>query len=174
MSFLNEDNKEVNQPIELSIFAYAPNQVAIDKINYTKERPISNLLNDSTPIEIVVSGAGSDYIDLRKSRLYVKLQILKVDGSALAPKEKTAIVNLPLQNVSVAGLVKNGNQVKKKIPWCSLARTLADTDRGYFRKGTFPLSSALTSCHDITDTPSLSLTISEFLVLYSGLLIATL
>jgi hypothetical protein len=36
----------------------------------------------------------------------VKLQILKVDGSALAPKEKTAIVNLPLQNVSVAGLVK--------------------------------------------------------------------
>jgi hypothetical protein len=44
MSFLSEDNKEVNQPIELSIFGYAPNQVAIDKINYTEERPISNLL----------------------------------------------------------------------------------------------------------------------------------
>ena len=57
--------------MELSIFASPPNQVAIDKINYTEERPISNLLNDSTPIEIVVSGAGSDYIDLRKSRLYV-------------------------------------------------------------------------------------------------------
>jgi hypothetical protein len=106
MSFLSEDNKEVNQPMKLSMFASAPNQVAIDKINYTEERPTSNLLNDSTPIEIVVSGAGSDYIDLRKSCLYVKLQILKVDGSALAPKEKTAIVNLPLQNVSVAALVK--------------------------------------------------------------------
>lgn len=176
MSFLSEDNKEVGQPMELSIFASPPSQVAIDKINYTEERLISNLLNDSTPIEIVVSGAGSDYIDLRKSRLYVKLQILKVDGSALAPKEKTAIVNLPLQNVSVAGLVvKNVTKLKKKkIPWCSLARKLPDTDRGYFRKGTFPLSSALTSCHDITETPSLSLTISEFLILYSGLLIVTL
>jgi len=115
MSFLSEDNKEVGQPMELSIFTSPPNQVAIDKINYTEERLISNLLNDSTPIEIVVSGAGSDYIDLRKSRLYVKLQILKVDGSALAPKEKTAIVNLPLQNVSVAGLVvKNVTKLKKK------------------------------------------------------------
>ena len=101
MSFLNEDNKEVNQPIELSIFAYAPNQVAIDKINYTKERPTSNLLNDSTPIEIVVSGAGSDYIDLRKSWLYVKLQILKVDGSALAPKEKNQLSSIYLCKMSV-------------------------------------------------------------------------
>ena len=99
MSFLSEDNKEVGQPMELSIFASPPNQVAIDKINYTEERPISNLLSDSTPIEIVVSGAGSDYIDLRKSRLYVKLQILKADGSSLTPKEKTGIINLPLQSL---------------------------------------------------------------------------
>jgi hypothetical protein len=98
--------KTIKKLIKQWMFASAPNQVAIDKINYTEERPTSNLLNDSTPIEIVVSGASRDYIDLRKSCLYVKLQILKVDGSALAPKEKTAIVNLPLQNVSVAGLVK--------------------------------------------------------------------
>jgi hypothetical protein len=168
MSFLSEDNKEVNQPMELSMFASAPNQVAIDKINYTEERPISNLLNDSTLFEIVVSGAGSDYIDLRKSRLYVKRQILKVDGSALSTKEKNSYRQFTFAKYQCWGLVKNGNQVKKKIPWCSL------TDIGYFRKGTFPLSSALTSCHDITDTPSLSLTISEFLVLYSGLLIVTL
>ena len=99
MSFLNEDNKEIGQPMELSIFASPPNQVAIDKINYTEERPISNLLNDSTPIEIVVSGTGSDYLDLRKSRLYMKLQILKTAGTALAAKEKTGIVNLPLQSL---------------------------------------------------------------------------
>ena len=99
MSFLNEDNKEVGQPMELSIFASPPNQVAIDKINYTEERPISNLLNETTPIEIVVSGAGSDYIDLRKSRLYMKLQILKADGSELTVKEKTGIINLPLQSM---------------------------------------------------------------------------
>lgn len=67
MSFLSAENKDVGQPMELSIFASPPHQVAIDKVNYTEERPISNLLNDSTPIEIVVSGAGNDYIDLRKS-----------------------------------------------------------------------------------------------------------
>ena len=99
MAFLSEDNKEIGQPMELSIFASPPNQVAIDKITYTEERPISNLINESTPIEIVVSGAGNDYIDLRKSRLYVKMQILKEDGTKLAPKEKTGIINLPLQSM---------------------------------------------------------------------------
>jgi len=138
MSFLSEDNKEVGQPMELSIFTSPPNQVAIDKINYTKERLISNLLNDSTPIEIVVSGAGSDYIDLRKSRLYVKLQILKVDGSALAPKEKTAIVNLPLQNVSVAGLVvKNVTKLKKNTVVLPCEETCAYRQR-IFSKGDVP------------------------------------
>lgn len=62
MAFLSEDNKEIGQPMELSIFASPPNQVAIDKITYTEERPISNLISDSTPIEIVISGAGNDYI----------------------------------------------------------------------------------------------------------------
>lgn len=99
MSFLSEDNKEIGQPMELSIFASPPNQVAVDKITYTEERPISNLINDSTPIEIVVSGAGNDYIDLRKSRLCVKIQILKEDGTKLAPKAKTGIINLPLQSM---------------------------------------------------------------------------
>lgn len=99
MAFLSEDNKEIGQPMELSIFASPPNQVAIDKITYTEERPISNLISDSTPIEIVISGAGNDYIGLRKCRLYVKLQILKEDGTKLQPKEKTGIINLPLQSM---------------------------------------------------------------------------
>lgn len=67
--------------MELSIFVSFPNQVAVNKITYTEERPISSIINESTPIKkIVVSGAGNDYIDLRKSRFYVKLQILKVNG----------------------------------------------------------------------------------------------
>ncbi|CAC5359495.1 unnamed protein product [Mytilus coruscus] len=85
--------------MELSIFASPPNQVAIDKVFYTEERPISNLINESTPIEIVVSGAGNDYIDLRKSRLCVKMQIVKADGSSLVRNEQTGIINLPLQSM---------------------------------------------------------------------------
>lgn len=99
MAFLSGANKDIGQPQELSIFASPPNQVAVEKITYTEERPISNLIDDSTPIEIVISGAGNDYIDLRKSRLYVKMQILKGDGTKLADKEKTGSINLPLQSM---------------------------------------------------------------------------
>lgn len=99
MAFLSGANKDIGQPQELSIFASPPNQVAVEKITYTEERPISNLIDDSTPIEIVISGAGNDYIDLRKSRLYVKMQILKGDGTKLGDKEKTGIINLPLQSM---------------------------------------------------------------------------
>lgn len=88
MSFLSEDNKEIGQPMELSIFSSPPNHVAISNITYTEERPISSIINESTPIEIVISGAGNDYIDLSRSRLHVKMQILKADGSHLGPKEK--------------------------------------------------------------------------------------
>jgi len=47
----------------------------------------------------VVSRAGNDYIDLRRSRLYLKLKIEKSDGSALQPKGKTGIINLPLKSL---------------------------------------------------------------------------
>ena len=51
MAFLSEDNKEIGQPMELSIFASPPNQVAVNKITYTEERPISSIINESTPIK---------------------------------------------------------------------------------------------------------------------------
>lgn len=88
MSLINEDNKGIWQPMELSLFSSPPNQVTIENIHYPAERPISNLINDLTPIEIVIPGAGNDYIDFSKSRLYVTLQILKADGTTLAVKEK--------------------------------------------------------------------------------------
>ena len=88
MAFLSGENKDIGQPQELSIFASPPNQVAVEQVTYTEERPISNLINDSSPIEIVISGAGNDYIDLRKNRLYIKMQILKEDGSKLVAQEK--------------------------------------------------------------------------------------
>jgi hypothetical protein len=59
MAFHSEDIKVIGQPMELSIFASPPNQVAVNKITYTEERPVSSIINESTPIEIhvVVSGA---------------------------------------------------------------------------------------------------------------------
>lgn len=88
MSFLSYDSKDIAQPMELSLFASPSNQVAVEKLYYTEARPISNISSTDTPIEIVVSGAGAEYIDLKKSKLYVKARILKADGSILDENKK--------------------------------------------------------------------------------------
>lgn len=75
MSFLSYDSKDIAQPMELSLFASPSNQVAVEKLYYTEARPISNISSTDTPIEIVVSGAGAEYIDLKKCKLYVKARI---------------------------------------------------------------------------------------------------
>lgn len=85
--------------MELSLFASPTNQVAVEKVYFTEARPISSIGVSDTPIEIVVSGSGAEYTDLKRSRLYVKARILKADGTALAANEKTGIVNLPLQSM---------------------------------------------------------------------------
>ena len=99
MAFLSNDDKDIAQPMELSLFASPTNQVAVEKVYFTEARPISSIGVSDTPIEIVVSGSGAEYIDLKRSRLYVKARILKADGTALASNEKTGIINLPLQSM---------------------------------------------------------------------------
>lgn len=99
MAFLSSDNRDIAQPMELSLFASPTNQVAVEKVYFTEARPISSIGVSDTPIEIVVSGSGAEYTDLKRSRLYVKARILKADGTALATNEKTGIVNLPLQSM---------------------------------------------------------------------------
>lgn len=88
MTFLSSDNKDIAQPMELSLFASPTNQVAIEKVFFTEARPISSIGVSDTPIEIVVSGSEAEYDDLKRSKLYLKARILKADGTALAENEK--------------------------------------------------------------------------------------
>ena len=92
MAFLSDKITDIGLPAELALFTVPPNQVAVDKILiYFKEcRPVSSFDTEYAAIEITVPGQGSnEYIDLRRSRLYVKCKIVKSDGSALAAHEKT-------------------------------------------------------------------------------------
>jgi len=99
MAFLSDKIKTIGAPAELSIYSVPPNQVAIEKIYYSEYRPISSFNTDDMPIEISVPGQGNEYIDLRRSRLYVKCKITKSDGTALASQEETGIINLPMQTM---------------------------------------------------------------------------
>ncbi|XP_061190297.1 uncharacterized protein F54H12.2-like [Saccostrea echinata] len=128
MAFLSSDNKDIAQPMELSLFASPTNQVAVEKVYFTEARPISSIGVSDTPIEIVVSGSGAEYIDLKRSRLYVKGRILKADGTSLAANEKTGIVNLPLQSMfSQMDVYLNNKLVSfntNNYPWKAYLKTV--------------------------------------------------
>lgn len=64
MSCLSEANQQIAQPIELSLFYLPSNQVAIQKEYYTDCHPILSIETDSSPVEILVSGQGGEYMNL--------------------------------------------------------------------------------------------------------------
>lgn len=128
MAFLSSDNQDIAQPMELSLFASPTNQVAVEKVYFTEARPISSIGVSDTPIEIVVSGSGAEYIDFKRSKLYVKARILKADGSTMAANEKTGIVNLPLQSMfSQMDVYLNNKLVSfntNNYPWKAYLKTI--------------------------------------------------
>jgi hypothetical protein len=121
MAFLNEKITDIGLPAELSLFTVPPNQVAVEKIYFSECRPVTSFDATDAPIEISVPNQGNEYIDLRRSRLYVKCKITKVDGTALAAQEKTGIINVPLQSMwSQIDTYMNGKLVSLNTsyyPW---------------------------------------------------------
>ena len=128
MAYLNDKLTEIGQPAELSVFTVPPNQVAIEKIYFTECRPVSSYNTEDTPIEISIPGGSNEYLDLRRSRLYVKCKILKSDGTSLASNEETGIINLPLQSLwSQIDTYMNGKLVSVNssyYPWKSYMKVL--------------------------------------------------
>ena len=109
-------------------FSVPPNQVAIENIYFSECRPVSSYNTEDTPIEIAIPGQGTEYIDLRRSRLYVKCRIVKTDGNALAAKEKTGIINIPLQSMwSQIDTYMNGKLISLNTsyyPWKAYLKLL--------------------------------------------------
>ncbi|KAL5020597.1 hypothetical protein ScPMuIL_002322, partial [Solemya velum] len=81
-----------------------------------------------TPVDIFVPNQGNEYLDLKRSRLYVKARIVKADGSALVPQEKTGIINLPLQSLwSQVDVYANGKLISlhgSHYPWKAYLKTI--------------------------------------------------
>lgn len=128
MAYLTDKITDIGQPSELSIFTVPPNQVAIEKIYFSECRPVSSYNTEGTPIEISIPGQGNEYLDLRRSRLYVKCAIVKSDGTKLATSEKTGIINIPLQSMwSQVDTYLNGKLVSLNTsyyPWKAYLKLL--------------------------------------------------
>lgn len=82
------------QPSSLDLFSLPPTQTAIEKMYYQEVRPISQLSGNS-PIEFTISGQnGMEYVDLKQSKLYVKVKIVHGNGSKLSGIEFVGPTNL--------------------------------------------------------------------------------
>ena len=78
---------------ELDLFLIPPTQTAIEKGHFIEYHPLANI-QDGGPVEYNISGNGEDYMDLSQSYLYVKVKIVKPDGTNLKNTDKVAPVNL--------------------------------------------------------------------------------
>ena len=83
---------------ELDIFAVPPTQTSIEHGQYVEYNPIAAIALGQ-PIEFNISGGGQDYLDLANTQLYVKAQILRQNGTALADADDVGPVNLFLHSL---------------------------------------------------------------------------
>ena len=82
----------------LALFHPLPVDTGVESIQWIEYRPVSQLNNGSI-VEFNVSPSSMEYIDLSKTRLHVKLRIIKSDGSAVTPEDKVAFINMPLASM---------------------------------------------------------------------------
>lgn len=127
MTYLSKTEKDFAIPQQLSLFTTPPNQLAIEKIYFDETRPLANFTNGSV-LEFAISGQGSEYVDMKRSRLYVRAKIVKADGTALADKEQTGIINMPLQTMwSQVDVFMNNKLVSlnsSHYPWKAYIKTI--------------------------------------------------
>ena len=92
MSVLSSFSANDKAPAALDLFSVPANQVAVQGQYYEDIRPISQF--QQTPLEFETNLQGDTYTDLSKSKLFLKVRILKADGSRLAETDKVSPVNL--------------------------------------------------------------------------------
>lgn len=78
---------------ELDLFSTPPTMAAVEESWSTEYQPTTSLDNTS-PIKFTVSGDSNHYIDLHSSYVYLKVQIVKGDGTNLDPDTNVGPINL--------------------------------------------------------------------------------
>ncbi|XP_041362090.1 uncharacterized protein F54H12.2-like [Gigantopelta aegis] len=96
MSLLTDKDFVEGLPSALDLFSMPPYQTSVFQHYYVDVRPVSQI-TDSSPVEFQISNSGSDYVDLKRSRLHVKLKVSHSDGTVLGKDEHVAPVNLFMQ-----------------------------------------------------------------------------
>ena len=81
--------------LSLDLFFLPPTQSSFQKGNSIDYHPITSL-SDAGPTEFKVSGRRREFLDLAHSYLYLKVKVLKADGSNLDGLSKVGFTNHPI------------------------------------------------------------------------------
>ena len=80
---------------QIAIFQTPPTNTAVQNIEWLEYQPLCiNTGQSCSTLEFNVPGSGAHYFDLSRTRLYVKVKIVKKDGSNLPADAKVGPVNL--------------------------------------------------------------------------------
>jgi hypothetical protein len=119
----------------LSLFALPPTEAGVEKRYFVNYRPVSQLVDDYSPIEFSFNGA-VDLVDLRETELHVRAKIVNNRGGVVTEDECVAPANLILHSlfekvdVSIQG--KQMTHAMGGYPYMSYLKTIrclgADND----------------------------------------------
>lgn len=128
MASFTTDEMQEAQPSGLDIFSIPPYQTAVERMYYQDVRTNSQL-SGNTPLEFNVSGQnGLEYVDLKRTKLYVEAKIKKADGSSLTETEYVGPVNLFLHamfaQVDVTLQGKPISTATNQYPYKAMIQTL--------------------------------------------------
>lgn len=105
MSLLTKENFTEGFPGELEIFSLPVYQVGVESVTYEECRPTSQI-TAYNPIEFQLAGTNSlDYIDLKGSKLHVKLRVKQANGDNIDADSKVAPVNGFFMHFSIKRIV---------------------------------------------------------------------
>ena len=99
MAFVHHASSECSKT-ELDLFSVPPTQTVLESGRFVDFHPISNI-GDEGPIEFSVSGAGTEYMDLARTQLYVKAKVTKANGTNLDVDTKVGSANMLLNALFV-------------------------------------------------------------------------
>ena len=91
MAFLHTHSHE-GAKSELDFFTLPPTQTSIESSSWIEYKPVTSLTDDA-PIEFVIPGHGDEYLDLARTLIYLKLQVVDGKGGNLPKGALVAPVN---------------------------------------------------------------------------------
>ena len=131
-AFSMDDFKEA-QPSGLNLFTVPPYQSAVERMYFQEVRSNSQLTGNIIDLEIT-GKHGMEYVDLKRSKLYVRVRIVKGDGNKISPTEYVGPVNLFLQSMFSQVEVTMQNKLisssTSHYPFKSMIQTLLSYGNG--------------------------------------------